>query len=111
MARTPITEQVAEESSSSKSKPKKSPAEAFGIRSSLKIHGPWDIIEYKIPGENGESIGFVRHFKSNGIINQQVDGPNDLFLQMQSGELNLRRNPARQPGCEYFWWFTYRYSG
>ena len=73
-----------------------------GIRSSQKIHGQWDINEYKILGEAREVVGFVRHFKSNGIINNQKDGPNDLFLQMQTGEFNLRRNAARQEGCEYF---------
>ena len=73
---------------------------AKSILSSQTIHGHWDINEYKILGEGEEIIGFVRHFGSNGIINQQNDGPNDLFLQMQSGNFNLRRNPARQGGCK-----------
>lgn len=67
-----------------------------GVRRTHSIHGHWNINEYAIPDDAGEIIGFVRHFKSNGIINQQKDGPNDLFKQMQSGEFALRRNPARQ---------------
>ncbi|KAG9228506.1 hypothetical protein BJ875DRAFT_477330 [Amylocarpus encephaloides] len=64
-----------------------------------KVFGKYDVYEYHIPGERGEIIGFVRHFKSSGLINQQPDGPNDLFKQMQTGELDLRRNPARQAGA------------
>lgn len=100
----PIDEVIAryQERSLSRSSLKKTEVRG-GIQSSLSIHGPWDICEYKIPGEKGEIIGFVRHFKSNTMINEQQDGPNDIFLQMQmqTGELNLRRNPARLAGCEY----------
>lgn len=72
------------------------------IRSSQTIYGPWDVNQYEILGEAGEVVGFVRHFKSNCIINQQKDGPNDLFMQVQAGKFNLRRNPARQGGCKCF---------
>ncbi|KAG0650338.1 hypothetical protein D0Z07_3006 [Hyphodiscus hymeniophilus] len=70
-----------------------------GVLRTHKIHGPWNINEYAIPDEAGKIIGFVRHFKSNGIINQQKDGPNDLFEQMQTGGFALRRSPARQAGA------------
>jgi hypothetical protein len=84
-----------------RSKPKANTFVARDIRSSQTIHGHWDVNQYRILGEAGEIIGFVRHFKSNSILNQQKDGPNDLFMQMQSGNFNLRRNPARQGGCRY----------
>jgi hypothetical protein len=73
-----------------------------GVRRTHSIHGHWNINEYAIPDDAGGIIGFVRHFKSNGIINQQNDGPNDLFKQMQSGEFALRRNPARQADGKFF---------
>ena len=72
-----------------------------GVRRTHSIHGHWNINEYAIPDDTGEVIGFVRHFKSNGIINQQKDGPNDLFKQMQRGEYALRRNPARLAGGKF----------
>ncbi len=72
-----------------------------GISSTRSFPGQWVINDYTIPDENGEIIGFVRHFKSNGIINQQKDGPNDLFHQMQGQEFgHLKRSAARQAGGE-----------
>lgn len=71
-----------------------------GIRVGQSIKGLYDVYEYIIPGLRGEDIGCVRHFKGNGIINQQPDGPNDLFLAMQQDDLGLKRNPARLPGCK-----------
>jgi hypothetical protein len=73
-----------------------------GIRVGQMILGRYDVYEYIIPGENGEDIGFVRHFKANNIINQQPDGPNDLFRMMQESDFGLLRNAARQKGCKYF---------
>ena len=66
-----------------------------GIRINQELKGQYKVTEYIIPGANGEDIGFVRHFKANGIINQQPDGPNDLFQQMQEDDFGLRRNPSR----------------
>lgn len=66
-----------------------------------KIHGLYDIFEYQMPGPSGEIIGFIRLFRSSGIINQQPDGPNALFQQMQTNEFGLRRNPSRNKGCKY----------
>ena len=72
-----------------------------GVIRTHDVHGPWTVNEYAIPDEGGKIIGFVRHFKSNGIINQQKDGPNDMFKQMQSEDFDrLRRNAVRQPGCK-----------
>jgi hypothetical protein len=71
-----------------------------GIRFGQKQMGQYDVFEYTIPGLQGEDIGFVRHFRANGIINQQLDGPNDLFHQMQERDFGLKRNPARQGGGE-----------
>lgn len=72
-----------------------------GVRVSQLIKGLYDVYDYTIPGEEGEEIGFVRLFKANGLINQQPDGPNDLFLWMQQADFGLRRNPARQSGGTY----------
>ncbi|KAH8816837.1 hypothetical protein F5884DRAFT_236441 [Xylogone sp. PMI_703] len=69
-----------------------------GVRVGQSIRGLYDVYEYIIPGVGGEAIGFVRHFKANGIINQQPDGPNDLFVAMQRDNFGLKRNPARLPG-------------
>ena len=72
-----------------------------GVLVTHSFHGPWNINEYAIPNDIGKIIGWVRHFRSSGIINQQKDGPNDLFQQIQSGEFGLRRNAARQAGCKF----------
>ncbi|KAL3418928.1 hypothetical protein PVAG01_09149 [Phlyctema vagabunda] len=71
-----------------------------GIRVSQMTLTQYDVIEYSIPGVDGDenSIGFIRHFKANGIINKQPDGPNDLFIQMQEQDFGLKRNPVRLSG-------------
>jgi hypothetical protein len=71
------------------------------IRVGQKTMGLYDVFEYIMPGvEKDEVVGVIRHFRSNGIINTQPDGPNDLFRQMQEKDFGLKRNPARQKGCE-----------
>jgi hypothetical protein len=70
-----------------------------GIRVGQKTMGMYDVFEYILPGEGpNEVVGVVRHFQSNGIINGQPDGPNDLFKYMQVDDYGLKRNPARQAG-------------
>ncbi|RDW62154.1 hypothetical protein BP6252_11587 [Coleophoma cylindrospora] len=66
-----------------------------GIRRGLRTLGHYDVSEYAIPGCE-KDIGFVLHFQANGIINQQPDGPNDLFRQMQEFDFGLKRSPSRQ---------------
>ena len=63
--------------------------------------GRYNVVEYTIPGPEGEVVGIIRHFKSDSLINHQVDGPNDLFREMQQGRFGLKRNPARLKGCKY----------
>jgi hypothetical protein len=61
-------------------------------------YGAYEVNLYNMLGEAGEVIGTVRHFKSNGIINSQAGGPNNLFKEMQEGDFNLRRSPAKGNG-------------
>lgn len=70
------------------------------IRFSQKNLGMYDVSEYIIPGQGGEVVGIIRHFRANGIINGQPDGPNDLFHLMQEREFGLKRYPVRQHGCK-----------
>jgi hypothetical protein len=62
---------------------------------SKALCGHYTSYTYTVPGENGETIGRIHHYKSNAVINQQTDGPNDLFRLMQEGKFNLKRNSAR----------------
>jgi hypothetical protein len=63
--------------------------------------GGWSIDKYPIPDQNGRIIGSILHLKASPELNRLKDGADDLFHQMQTQELNLRRVPARQQGCEY----------
>jgi len=65
------------------------------IRTAVEALGLYDVYEYILPGKGDEVAGFIRLFKSNSVINQQPDGPNDLFTQMQINDFGLKRNPAR----------------
>jgi hypothetical protein len=62
-------------------KKKKMPAEFHmgGITKTEGVCGPYKTTTYDIPGEAGEPIGFIRHFHASEEINEQEDGPNDLF--------------------------------
>jgi hypothetical protein len=68
------------------------------IRSWEKNMGRYKVFEYLIPGPDGNTVGIIRHFKPDAVINTQIDGPDDLFMDMQTGRFGLKRNPARQKG-------------
>jgi hypothetical protein len=72
------------------------------IKSSIRIRNfslkGFNVFEYTIPGVNGEDIGFIRHYKSNGDINHLPGGPDDLFQEMQTHNLGLKRNAAKNKG-------------
>ena len=74
-----------------------------GILFSQGICGLYDVHTYTIPGESGEAIGFVRHFKTNSTVNKQKDGPNDLFYRIQKHFIDtdgLKRKAARNKDSE-----------
>ena len=72
-----------------------------GIRFSQRVLGMYDVFEYIIPGqEEEEDVGIISHFRANGIINGQSDGPNDLFRLMQERDFGMKRNPIRQKGSK-----------
>jgi hypothetical protein len=71
------------------------------ILSKQMIIGAYNVFEYLVPDENGKSIGFIRHYKSNSIINTQKDGPNDLFHELQVEEFGLKRSANMHPGRRY----------
>lgn len=52
---------------------------------------PFRRLTYRIRG-----VGCITHFISNRDINSRVNGPNDLFRQLQSTDLGLRRYPLQQ---------------
>jgi len=53
---------------------------------------------YVLPGEEEDSIaGWILHYKSNPSINQSEGGPDDLFLELQTADLGLKRNPSKNP--------------
>ncbi|KAF7909423.1 uncharacterized protein EAF01_003141 [Botrytis porri] len=67
------------------------------VRVSHKPIGHYDVYELQLPGETTEA-GWIQVFRSNGLINSQPDGPNELFQGMQKDDYKLRRGPARHPG-------------
>ncbi|RAL68664.1 hypothetical protein DID88_007373 [Monilinia fructigena] len=64
---------------------------------SQKPIGLYDVYELKIPGETTPA-GWIQVFRSNGLINSQSGGPDDLFQGMQKDDYKLRRGPARHAG-------------
>ncbi|TGO51579.1 hypothetical protein BCON_0158g00050 [Botryotinia convoluta] len=67
------------------------------VRVNHKPIGHYDVYELQLPGETTEA-GWIQVFRSNGLINSQPGGPNDLFQGMQKDDYKLRRGPARHPG-------------
>ena len=63
---------------------------------------PFRKLTYRIRG-----VGSITHFVSNRSINSRVNGPDDLFRQLQSTDLGLRRYPLQQ--CVGRWDCTYLY--
>lgn len=52
---------------------------------------PFRKLTYRIKG-----VGAITHFVSNKAVNSRENGPNDLFKQLQSTDLGLRRYPLQQ---------------
>ncbi|KUJ09311.1 uncharacterized protein LY89DRAFT_598097 [Mollisia scopiformis] len=61
--------------------------------------GRYDVHEYVLPGSNNTVAGWIRLFKTCNVINEQQDGPDDLFKQLQDGSFKLKRNAVRCPGA------------
>jgi hypothetical protein len=78
--------------------PKEKAFVSLSIRSSEYSLGSYKVFEYVLPGKEGGDIGFIRHFKANASINQQPNGPNDLFQEMQAHDLGLKRSASLQKG-------------
>lgn len=57
---------------------------------------PFRKLTYRIRG-----VGSITHFVSNKNINSHENGPNDLFRQLQSKDLGLRRYPLQQSVGEW----------
>lgn len=64
--------------------------------------GAWKVTRYDIPGEQGEIVGNVFHFKSNARLNQRPNGPDELFKELQVARLGLKRNASRCPGGKHY---------
>ncbi|KAF4628654.1 hypothetical protein G7Y89_g9496 [Cudoniella acicularis] len=64
-----------------------------------QIVGQYKVYDFVLPDEKGVNIGNIRIYKSNAFINGQVDGPDDLFREIQEADCGLKRNPVRQKGA------------
>lgn len=71
-----------------------------GVKKEFSMIGLYKVYTYLLPDLNGEIIGFVKHFKSCGAINQEPNGPNDLFDALQKDAINMKRGVARGSGCK-----------
>jgi len=64
--------------------------------------GYYKVTMYTLPGEEEGSIaGWIFHFQSCAIINQNVAGPDELFLELQSADLGLKRKASKNKGGEF----------
>ena len=57
---------------------------------------PYRKLTYNIP-----RVGSITHLVSNRAINSRVNGPDDLFDQLQQADLGLRRYPLQQSVGEF----------
>lgn len=69
-----------------------------GVSHSSEPVGHFDVDQFEIKTREGEFIGYVRHFKSNDLVNALEDGPDDLFREMQENDFGLMRRAVRQKG-------------
>ena len=67
---------------------------------SQSVAGSYDLYTFDLPNESGGISGSIRHFKSNRLINQQRDGPNDMFREIQQNNLDLKRGVAVHKGSK-----------
>lgn len=69
-----------------------------GVSQTSEPVGHFDVDQFEIKTREGEFIGYVRHFKSNDLVNALEDGPDDLFREMQENDFGLMRRAVRQKG-------------
>ena len=97
----PITEAISQGMDST------APARPELVRGNIRTRyltlGRYTVHEYIIPDEIGEPVGTVRQFKAIPLTNQQPDGPDDLFHQMQENDFGLKRSASRCKGGRYFY--------
>lgn len=69
------------------------------VEYSQTITGPYLVHEYIVPGLTPGSVaGTVKHFKANSLINKQDHGPDEMFRDLQTANLGLKRKAARLAG-------------
>ena len=76
------------------------PTLSSSVRRTQRSLGLYTVYDFTLTGESGEDIGMVRLIKSDAIINQQKDGANDMFQEMQLHDFYLKRNPVRAPNSK-----------
>jgi hypothetical protein len=85
-------------SDSRQPKPKEQTFVYKSIRFNVSHRGGFEVTIYVLPGEEEDSIaGWILHYKSNPSVNQSEGGPDDLFLELQTADLGLKRNPSKNP--------------
>ncbi|KAK7515443.1 hypothetical protein IWZ03DRAFT_441940 [Phyllosticta citriasiana] len=62
-----------------------------GISLKVEFTNNYRIHKYIIPG----IPGFVAHFIANGTVNEERDGPDDMWTELQSTEIGLCRRPLQ----------------
>ncbi|KAK7511804.1 uncharacterized protein IWZ02DRAFT_385467, partial [Phyllosticta citriasiana] len=62
-----------------------------GISLKVEFTNNYRIHKYLIPG----IPGFVAHFIANGTVNEERDGPDDMWTELQSTEIGLCRRPLQ----------------
>jgi len=72
-----------------------------GIKKSKTVLGRYEVIRYIISDPTGVPIGSVTHLKADAVINQQPNGPDDMFQELQTNDLHLYRNAARHRGRKF----------
>jgi hypothetical protein len=69
------------------------------VSTTLKLEsGNSLVVKYDIPGENGEIVGNVFHYKPDTTMNGLPDGPDALFAELQVAALGLKRNASKCRG-------------
>lgn len=69
-------------------------------REDLHIAG-YDVLQYLFPEKDGNIIGSVTLYKATEQIRTQMNGPDDLYQDVQTVNLPLKRRPTRHQGSKY----------
>lgn len=72
------------------------------ISRTLDLGGKYLTTQYLLPGEDDDKIGTVTVFHADQSVCSRENGPDEIFEELCTQDIGLRRNPVTRVGCKFY---------